>query len=69
MKYNIGDRVRIVEIGNPDDSFLNGCEGVIIGFWGAFIDVHLDNDDMNLHESDEYMHKYVIVFETEIEKI
>ena len=68
--YKIGDRIRIVQMGNPDEQRLNGCEGMIIGMFGPFIDVTLDNDEYNLFEDIDYENtKYVILIESEIEKI
>ncbi len=67
--YKIGDRIRIVEMGNAEDSHLNGNEGAVVGVFGPFVDVHLDNNDKNLFEESEYGVKYVITMPSEIEKI
>lgn len=66
--FNVGDRVLITEI-NSDDKHLIGQKGVVVGKWGPFIDVTLDNSEMNLFENIDYSDKYVMMLESELERI
>lgn len=66
--FNVGDRVLIVKT-NEDDRHLVGQEGIVVGKWGPFIDVTLDNSEMNLFENIDYSEKYVMMLESELERI
>lgn len=44
--FGVGDRVRIVNMTNPDDKILNGCIGTIIEPRMMFWSVRLDEENL-----------------------